>query len=274
MNETSPPPEIEAIAQEVLAAFSGVSQIPKFTSRTGGLSLDQAYQVTPRLRAAFEAGGQVVTGRKIGFTNRDMWERFGVVSPVWGYTTSRTTRDLADTLSFSLSPFSEPRIEPEIMFGLRAPPKPGMADLELLDCIDWIALGFEIVQSIYPGWHFGAADTIAANGLHAALLVGQRHEVSPRKDSWLGELGAFTVALSCNGVPVHQGGGALVLGSPLQALRHLVELLAMDRRNPGLHAGEIISTGTLTLAAAVKAGERWTATVAGIPLEDIAIQFE
>jgi len=50
------------------------------------------------------------------------------------------------------------------------------------------------------------------------------------------------------------GGGAFVLDSPLLALRHLVELLAADPHNPPLSAGEIISTGTLTLAMPVRAG--------------------
>jgi 2-oxo-3-hexenedioate decarboxylase len=64
-------------------------------------------------------------------------------------------------------------------------------------------------------------------------------------------------------------GGSLVLDSPLAALRHLIELLASDPHNPPLRTGEIISTGTLTLAMPVKPGERWTTTVTGIPLEEV-----
>ena len=44
--------------------------------------------------------------------------------------------------------FAEPRIEPEIMFGLSKAPSPNMDEPALLDCIDWTALGYEIVQSI------------------------------------------------------------------------------------------------------------------------------
>jgi 2-keto-4-pentenoate hydratase len=49
-----------------------------------------------------------------------------------------------------------------------------------------------------------------------------------------------------------------VLDSPLLALRRLVELLADDPHNPPLRADEIVSTGTLTLAIPVSAGETWT----------------
>jgi 2-oxo-3-hexenedioate decarboxylase len=70
-----------------------------------------------------------------------------------------------------------------------------------------------------------------------------------------------------------QGGGALVLGSPLNALSHLVGLLAEDQHNPPLRAGEIISTGTLTLAMPVSASQTWTTKASGIPLEDISVRF-
>ena len=144
----------------------------------------------------------------------------------------------------------------------------------LLDCIDWVALGYEIVQSIYPGWKFTAADVVAANGVHGCLLIGKRHAVAPRKAEWLRELAAFEAALQCDGNVSQHGGGALVLGSPLNALAHLVGLLANDPHNTPLRAGEIISTGTLTLAMPVSAGQTWTTTASGIPLEDICVRFE
>jgi 2-oxo-3-hexenedioate decarboxylase len=265
--------ELEAVANEVIASLSNHSQIPTFSSRPGGLSLAQAYQVTPLLRAAFEGRGETITGRKIGFTNRQMWKPFGVDSPIWGYATSRTTFDLADKQVLALKDFQEPRIEPEIMFGLRAAPTAAMNDDALIDCLEWVALGYELVQSIFPDWKFAAADTVAANGVHGALLIGTRHAIAARKAEWQRELATFEVELSCNGALVQRGGGSLVLDSPLRALRHLIELLANDPHNAPLRAGEIISTGTLTMAMPVKPGEHWTTKASGIPLEDIDIRF-
>jgi len=132
--------EIEAVAKEVITSLSNHCQIPTFSSRPGGLGLAQAYRVTPLLRAAFEARGERITGRKIGFTNRQMWKAFGVETPIWGYTTSRTTHELADMPVMALNDFSEPRIEPEIMFGLRAAPAVTMSDSALVDCLEWIAV--------------------------------------------------------------------------------------------------------------------------------------
>jgi 2-oxo-3-hexenedioate decarboxylase len=267
-------PDVAAIADDVLAALASKRQIPPFSSRPGGLSLSDAYRVTPLLRSAFETRGEQITGRKIGFTNSGMWKAYGVDAPIWGYATDRTTRDLAQIATINAADFPEPRIEPEIMFGLRAAPSPGMTGDALLDCVDWLALGYEIVQSIYPGWKFTAADVVTANGVHGCLLIGKRHPIAPRKAEWLRELAAFEVALYCDGRVRQQGGGALVLGSPLNALGHLVGLLANDPHNPPLRAGEIISTGTLTLAMPANAGQTWTTKASGIPLEDMSVRFE
>ncbi|MGA8613909.1 MAG: hydratase [Xanthobacteraceae bacterium] len=274
MAEPDHTPDVAAIANDVLAALASKRQIPPFSSRPGGLGLGDAYRVMPFLRTAFETRGEKITGRKIGFTNSGMWQAYGVDAPVWGYATDRTTRDLAQAEAVNAADFPEPRIEPEIMFGLKAAPSPGMPENALLHCIDWVALGYEIVQSIYPGWKFTAADVVAANGVHGCLFIGKRHPLAPRQAQWLRELAAFEVTLHCDGSVTQQGGGALVLGSPLNALGHLVGLLADDPHNPPLHAGEIISTGTLTLAMLVKAGQTWTTKASGIPLEDISVRFE
>ena len=266
--------DLKAVAGDVVASLASHRQIPTFSSRPGGLALADAFRVAPLLRAAFEARGEKITGRKIGFTNRKMWKVYGVEAPNWGYTTDHTTHELAHTQVQRVNDFVEPRIEPEIMFGLKAAPEPGMSKAALLDCIEWVSLGYEIVQSIFSDWKFAAPDTVAANGLHGALLVGTRHTIAPRKAEWQHELATFEVELYCDGELRQRGGGALVLDSPLLALRHLVELLANDSHNPPLRAGETISTGTLTLAMPVSAGESWTTKVSGIPFEEITVRFE
>ena len=305
----------QAIAMEVLAAYAAHAPLTPFSSRPGGMTLDQSTRVLPMLRAAFEARGEKILGRKIGFTNRSIWAQYGVDAPIWGYVTSATTHDLATTLTSSfrgasetsepgIQPrslqaqldsgsglagrpgmtdrkistlpareFCEPRIEPEIMFGLKASPSTAMDEDALVACIDWLALGYEVVQSPFPDWKFKPADTIAVNALHGALLIGERHTFAPRADAWRRELASFTAQLYCNDRLIDSGGGAAVLDSPLHALRHLVDMLAHDRHNPPLAAGEIVSTGTLTKAFPVKSGEIWHTSVAGIPLASVSLRF-
>ena len=262
------------IAGEVITSLTKHNQVPTFTSRPSGLALGDAYRVTGHIRSAFEARGERIMGRKIGFTNHTMWKVYGVEDPIWGYATDHTQFELAQTSVQRVENFVEPRLEPEIMFGLKAAPSPDMNETALLDCIEWVSLGYEIVQSIYAGWKFAAPDTVVANALHGALLVGKRQAILPRRAQWLHELATFEVELYCNGKLSQRGGGTFVLGSPLLALLHLVKLLAADPHNPPLSAGEIISTGSLTLAMPISAGEHWTTKVSGIPLEETSIKFE
>ena len=88
-----------------------------------------------------------------------------------------------------------------------------------------------------------------------------------------GARASFTVDLVCDGTVVDQGRAANVLGGPLTALRHLVDLLASDAVNPPLGAGEIVTTGTLTRVPPVAPGQTWTTVVAGLALEGIGVRF-
>jgi 2-keto-4-pentenoate hydratase len=264
---------LDTIAAEAFGALAQTRQVQPFSSRPRGLSVADAYRVTPRVRQMFEVGGAKVAGRKIGFTNRTIWQQYNVYAPIWGYAYDRTVHELAVTPTLSLRAFSEPRIEPEIMFGLGRAPSAGMDEAALSACIDWVALGYEIVQSIYPGWQFAAADTVAAGGLHGTLLVGPRQPFAPRAEEWRRKLVDFEIDLECDGRLIDRGHANNVLEGPLSALRHLVELLERDPVNPPLAAGEIISTGTLTKAMPVTTGETWTAKPSGIALEGVAIRF-
>ena len=263
----------DSIAAESFAALAAARSIPPFSQRYPGISLDDAYRATARLRELRVAGGEIVVGRKIGFTNRTIWAEYGVYAPMWGFMFASTVHDLASCEAFPLARFAEPRIEPEIIFGLARSPTPDMDEAALLGCIDWIAHGFEIVQSIFPGWKFTAADTVIANGLHGALLIGPRHPATGRAAPWLSTLASFEIDLFRDGVAVDRGHAANVLDGPLSALRHLVGLLARDPVNRPLDPGEIVTTGTLTRAFPIKPGETWSTILHGIALDGVRIRF-
>jgi 2-oxo-3-hexenedioate decarboxylase len=146
-----------------------------------------------------------------------------------------------------------------------------MGEEELLRCIEWVALGFEMVSSIYSGWQFKAPDAVAGYGVHFALRIGERIPV--KSGDWMKSLASFRVDLLRNGEHLADGGGADVLGSPLTALRHLNDLLSDRAFGPPLAAGEIISTGTLTLAMNASPGEEWRAEPNGISLPPISVRL-
>lgn len=271
-----PRSETDQIAAELLSVLAEHRQIIPLTTRSEGLNLANAYCVTASVRKVREARGEHVVGRKIGFTNRTIWDEYDVHAPIWGYVYD-TTLHRVEHLGgpFRLSNVVEPRIEPEIVFGLWRPPDPGMDERALLDCVEWIAHGFEIVQSLFPGWRFQAADTVAAFGLHGALLLGPEQAVTAANaDIWYEQLADFTTTLVRDGVEADQGHASNVLGGgPLTALRHLVDVLAKSSDGPPLRPGEIVTTGTLTKALPVGPGETWSTRLKGLPLAGISVAF-
>jgi 2-keto-4-pentenoate hydratase len=260
------------IAAEAAGAFNnGPREVQPFSGRHPSLTMDDAYRITALANGMRVANGYRPVGRKIGFTNRRIWDEYGVHAPVWGYVYDRTLHDLSAPLP--LAPYSDPKIEPEIMVGLARAPSPGMDDAALLSCIAWVAHGYEMVQSIYPGWKFAPPDAIIVDAHHAVLLIGPRQEIAPNAADWLRALTSFEIELFCNGKLMDKGHALNVLEGPLSTIRYVMNLLARDSDNPPLKAGEIISTGTLTRALSVKPGETWTTKLKGIALENATLRF-
>jgi 2-oxo-3-hexenedioate decarboxylase len=93
-------------------------------------------------------------------------------------------------------------------------------------------------------------------------------------EEWGKLIPAFQIDLLRDGHVVDRGRSENVLGGPVSALRHLVELLAHDKINSPLVAGEIVTTGTLTRAMPVRSGETWSTALDGIPLAGIQVRFD
>ncbi len=266
---------VEGIAAEILGAADARRQIAPATERHPDLDLAAAYRVSAAVRRLRRARGEQPVGRKIGFTNRTIWPEYGVWAPIWGDMFDSTVETAPpEGAVFELARVVEPRIEPEIAFGLARAPAPGMDEPALLSCIEWVAHGIEIVQSLFPGWRFAAADTVAAFALHGAYLLGPRVAVKQDEQAdWLARLADFEIALERNGAEAAGGHAPDVLDGPLSALAHLVGLLAEDPVNPPLAAGEIVTTGTVTRALPVASGEHWRSRVTGLPLPGLALRF-
>lgn len=238
------------------------------------LDVPMAYVVADRVHRLRLADGAVPVGRKIGFTNRNIWNEYGVHQPIWGWVYEHTlVHSRNGQARISIEPFVEPRIEPEIVFHFASAPSPDSSACELLACIDWIAHGLEIVQSHYPGWKFRVEDTIVDGGLHGALVLGAPVRVEHLGDALVEALSAFEIDLACNARPIETGRGSNVLDSPLNALGHLFGVLKRSPHLARIAAGEIVTTGTLTAAYPIAAGECWSTTFRGLALPGLALDI-
>ena len=264
------------LAARILAVLKTLKQIAPVSAAEPGFDLADAYRVSADIVERRVKRGEVPVGWKIGFTNRTIWDEYGVHAPIWGpvYDTTAAPADPTITIACPVGRLVEPRIEPEIVFRIATPPEPGAKGAALLACLDGVGHGFEIVQSVYPEWKFTAADTVAAFALHGRLFYGPFTEFTDaNRAEWLARLGDFEMLLYCDGVFVDRGKGTNVLDGPLSALAHFVS--GLDAVSGGrLKPGDIVTTGTVTRAFPVKAGETWRSELAGLPLPGLTIRFD
>ena len=149
---------------------------------------------------------------------------------------------------------------------LKAVPQGGDA-AAVLAASEWIALGFEIVDCPYPDWKFQPMDFVASFGLHAALFVGEPRPVgADGLDALADQLASLKILLKRNGELVEEGFGKNALRSPALCVGELASAIAAQPGQEPLRAGELVSTGTLTNAQPIAAGEQWTVEAEGLDL--------
>ncbi|RPH61431.1 MAG: hydratase, partial [Burkholderiales bacterium] len=248
----------ELTAAALLEACDGARSLDR--SRFEPLTdLARAEALQAGIAIARIARGERQVGYKIGFTNRSIWPLYNVFHPIWAPVWTATLRnaDAGGCARVAAAQFVEPRLEPEIVVGLRETPGADTPQA-VLAATEWIAHGFEIVQSPFPDWRFSAAEAFAAQGLHGMLILGPRRPVAMLGEApaqAIARLGELEVELSCDGRLVERGRGADVLDGPMHAIAHLSR--EMRLRGRSIEPGSLISTGTLTDAQPLQPGQRW-----------------
>jgi 2-oxo-3-hexenedioate decarboxylase len=245
---------------------------PAPSSLAGGLDLDTAYAIEAEIARGQRAAGHRTVGWKIGYADRAMWRALELETLAWAHMYDDTVRyaDWNDA-SLSIASMVSPKIEAEIVFSLARAPESN-DPVAVLEATEWIALGFEIIDCVFPDWKFQPADFVAARGLHAALVVGEPVYIEPDKIAKLAtELAEFTVRLLKNNELVGEGAGKNALTNPALCVAELGEALKR-RGGETLQPGDLISTGRLTTSLPIAPGETWIASLAGIPPSSLTLR--
>lgn len=270
------PTDPHALAQELLDAYQSGSVIATPPSaRDAEFDLDAAYRTEAEFAALRKAAGHKPVGWKVGYANKAMWRVLKLETLVWARMYDDTVH-LSPTGSadYVLPPHRAPKIEPEIVFKLKAPVAASGLDAgAALALVEWLAIGFEIIDCPFPDWQVKPADFVAAFGLHLGLVVGEPLRVDAANLPQLVEqLAAFKLKVSKNGEFVEEGAGRNSLRSPALCLAELGA--AMSRRGAStLAAGDLISSGTLTAGHLIQRGETWRVDVEGLPLAPLTVKL-
>lgn len=300
------PVDPKTLARELTAAYANRQPIATPSSRYPEFDLVSAYAVEAELVRIRGASGHAAIGRKVGYANKAIWRVLKLDTLAWAHMYDDTVHHARNgETSLSLTRMYSPKIEPEIVFKLKAgagpfqrrsgaaafapsalrraspelvsgPPErrresPALQAADALDACEWIALGFEIIDCVFPAWQYQPADFVAAFGLHAALVVGEPRPIEP---AMVDDLPRFTVRLLRDGQLAAEGSGRNVLRSPAACLG---ELAAATSRGPGadpLAGDEVISTGSMTESQPIAVGETWNAQLDGLALPALTLRVE
>jgi 2-oxo-3-hexenedioate decarboxylase len=268
----------KTLTQELMAAHSSgqVMTVPP-SARDQGFDLTAAYAIEAELAELRRASGHTTVGRKVGFANEALWRVLKLDTLVWAHMYDDTVRHAGNGVaSLSIEHMYAPKIEPEIVFRLKKPlGAEGRDPAAVLEAVDWLALGFEIVDCVFPDWKFTPADFVAAFGFHVALVVGEPRLVQPEMiPALVDQLPAFKVKLMKDQQLVEEGSGKNSLRSPALCLDELASAISRQPAAEPLAAGELVSSGSLTAAHPIASGETWTAVVDGLDLSALTLRIQ
>lgn len=266
----------QELAAELLDALDRGRTIPSVAKRSPGFGWDEGYEVAAEIVTLRRARGEKPVGRKIGFTNRNIWPEYGATAPIWAHVYDDTLIYARDNVAIvSLESSVQPKIEPEIAFRLRTPLPVDCTDpAVMLDSLEWLAPSFEIVDCHFPDWKFSPADAAADFSLHWRLIIGTPYEIHKAETASLAaQLRDCRIALSKNGEVMDRGTGANALGHPCLALAFLADIVARQPQFAPLAAGEVVTTGTLTAALPIRPGETWVSRYDGLPVSGLSLAF-
>jgi 2-oxo-3-hexenedioate decarboxylase len=264
----------DALAAEIACAYATRTIIAPPSVRDERFDLPAAYQTEAALVRMRRAGGRRTVGLKVGFANKAVWRVLKLETLAWAHMYDDTVHAAAGgAASLSTGAMIAPKIEPEVVFKMARPIDTGAREpAEVLASVAWVAIGFEIIDCVFPDWKYQPADFVAAYGLHAALVVGKPFDVDAGHIPGLVDaLPRLVVRLARDGELVAEGSGRNSLRSPALCLAELASAIARQPDAEPIAAGDLISSGSLTDSQPIAPGETWRVDVEGLDLEGLTL---
>ena len=235
-----------ALVEHLLKGRLGRAAVSPVSELAPDLTLEQAYALQRQLEQALVGRGERVVGYKVGFTTAALQERHGVTEPVLGFMLASGVFGGGDVVP--LARFVAIGVEVEVAFLLKADlAGPGVTSASALLAVEGAMPSFELIDFRLRGTPRGV--DVVADGVYTNAIVLGRPLTS-----------VTGVDLALEGVVFEQDGqivatqtAAEVLGNPLVSLALAANTLGKMGR--GLHAGDIVLTGSISKVLRPTAGQ-------------------
>jgi 2-keto-4-pentenoate hydratase len=247
-----PPPmdKILAAAQTIATARRGCAPLAALAPDIAPGDEAEGYQVQRALHDLLLPHVGPLVGYKIGCTSPVMQRYLDIPHPCSGGVFAKGVHDSGASLRFG--DYVHVGVECEIAVRLArhlAPTEAPFTAEWVMEAIEAYYPAIEIVDDRYVKWETAGAPTLVADDFFAAgCVLG-----APVSRFDAPDLLKVTGRAMINGKEVGRGTGADVLGHPHNALAWLANHLAAEGK--GLHAGQIVLTGSLVKTVWLNAGD-------------------
>lgn len=242
--------KILAAAKFIAAARRSRAKLDALPRDTAPDNEAEGYEVQRALHDLLRPQLGALVGYKIGCTSKVMQEYLEIPHPCGGGVFEKGVHDSG--VKLSASDYVRVGVECEIAVKLARdllPTEQPFTAEWMHEAVEAYFPAIEIVDDRYVKWEtLGAPTLIADDFFAAACVLGQ-----PVARAAAPDLLKVTGRAIINGKEEGRGTGADVLGHPHEALAWLANHLATEGR--GLHAGQIVLTGSLVKTVWLNAGD-------------------
>jgi 2-keto-4-pentenoate hydratase len=242
--------KILAAATAIATARRGGNPLPALSGEIVPADEAEGYKVQRAVHDLLLPQAGSLVGYKIGCTSAVMQEYLDIPHPCSGGVFAKGVHESGAKLRFK--DYVRVGVECEIAVRLARNLLPSEAPFTaewVMEAIEAYHPAIEIVDDRYVKWETMGAPTLVADDFFAAGCV--LGKAVPRYEA--PDLLEVTGRAIINGAEVGRGTGADVLGHPHNALAWLANHLAEEGK--GLHAGQIVLTGSLVKTVWLNAGD-------------------
>lgn len=256
------PIDLEQAASTLVRDHAEKRNITPFARDWGAVDLVGAYAIQMAFVERMLATHGPRVGYKIGLTSARMQKMCSIDHPVAGVVLQ--SRLQPSGVRLRLGDLVHLGIEFEICvrLGRSLPPRENPYDMrEISEAVDAVCPAFEVIDDRRSAYPLDLFSLVADNAWNEGIVQGEY------RASWP-DLAAAHGTVERNGATIDEGYGRDVLGHPFEPLRWLANHLREQGHT--LHAGEIVSTGSLVTTRFPAAGETYRFTVDGIGAVEIS----